>query len=306
MLILASFLSRIQSTMYVFIKTPLYKNSKYLPHLVEHCILTNNQQYSEYISTMYDNRWVTFCGYTKFYIPSQSKDTILQKLQNPITRETIEQERKIIKDELSYTSNTYDIFEKIGKKLYGKTFKNNDVSKVTYTEIKTYHKKWYTSENIIICDDNYNIISSPTKLAKQSTKNLIQSFTIKQDTTKYQVFSTKFLSFKDFYTFKFLEILVNSKLNYHFSQKDPKSSFEVELFDILEEYLVLAIPQTINISITDKELITFKKYFFQNLDKEDYKLWIILSNLLLGQKIKKSDIKKHINSITMKEISSFL
>lgn len=292
--------------MYIFIKTPLLKNSKHVPHLIEHCILSNNKSYDEYLSDSYDARWVTFCWYTKFYIPSKQKDKFFKRLQLPISRETILQEREIIKDELQYTNDTLDLFEKIGKKLYGKSFKNNDVSKTTYTEIKTYYKKRYIPKNMIICDDNYNIISWNTIKTSQSKKNLIQSHTIKHDTTKYLVFSTKFLSFKDFYTFKFMEIFINSKLNYYFSQKEPKSSFEWELFDILEEYLVLAIPQTIKIAITTKELTAFKKYFLQNLEKEDYKLWIILSNLLLGQKPNKSDIKKHINWITIEQISSFL
>jgi len=99
--------------MYAFIKTPLYKNSKHIPHIVEHCVLSNDKIYSEYLQDNYDSRGVTFCGYTKFYFSTKNIKKVISNLNKPISEEKIKIEMKIINDELKNENDTQELFGKI-------------------------------------------------------------------------------------------------------------------------------------------------------------------------------------------------
>jgi hypothetical protein len=295
--------------MYIFVKTPLYKRSKYVPHIVEHCILSNNKKYSEYINNNYDAWWVTFCWYTKFYIPWKNRYKTLKEFLNPIDIKKINLESEIIDDEVEYENNSQWLFEKIWKKIYWKSFRNNWKSKTTQKEIIDYHRKYYKEENIVVCDDKYNILSQSIKIEKiKKTKviNTLQSFNLKHNKTEFKVFYIEYKSFKDFYKFKFIEIYINTILNYHFSSIDPKYYFECELFDILWEYLILAIPQSIPFNISQEDFKCYKKYFIKNLNKADYKLRSIISFLLVWKKTDNKEISQFINNISIFDIKHFL
>lgn len=293
--------------MYVFIKTPLYKNTKYTSHIVEHCILSNVYKYDEYLNKLYNSRWVSFCWYTKFYFPTKNKNKAIKQLTNSIDKNKINTESKIILDEIKTWNYTQWLLEIIWKKIYWKNFVNNWKSKVRSKEIIDYHKKYYKEDKFFICNDNYNLISKDIKKNNWIKKEQnIKSFKIIYKKTNFKVFYVKYKSFKDFYKFKFIEILVNSMLTYYYSKIDLKYYFEYELLDILWEYLILTIPQNIWLKLSEENFKSFKKYFLKTLNQKNNKEWKIISTLLIWENINNENILTFINKLTLSKIKNFL
>jgi predicted Zn-dependent peptidase len=88
---------------HIFVKTPLYKNSNFVPHLVEHCMLpkvTNPKEYFE-ISNFFGNNYT----YYSDFILETDKEEVLNNFLDKILMETIDEknikyERKVIKSEV--------------------------------------------------------------------------------------------------------------------------------------------------------------------------------------------------------------
>jgi predicted Zn-dependent peptidase len=101
---------------HIFVKTPLYKNSNFVPHLVEHCMLpkvTNPKEYFE-ISNFFGNNYTYYSDFTL----KTDKEDVLNNFLNKILTETIDEkrinyERKVIKSEISKLSFRKQVINKI-------------------------------------------------------------------------------------------------------------------------------------------------------------------------------------------------
>ncbi|MEA3304494.1 MAG: hypothetical protein U9Q15_01890 [Patescibacteria group bacterium] len=64
----------------------------------------------------------------------------------------------MLEDELDDISYAQNLYEKIGRKMYGNSFNNNHVSRVSRSSIQAYFNTVYTKENILVCDDDFHVL----------------------------------------------------------------------------------------------------------------------------------------------------
>lgn len=102
--------------MKILIKTPLYKSSKYVPHLIEHSIFHNtDKSFESYLKLQYPISAVTETGYTEFTIPNtfDTKSFLQNNILEDLIPQTIKQEKQIIKDENTDMSYRQELLIKI-------------------------------------------------------------------------------------------------------------------------------------------------------------------------------------------------
>ncbi len=106
--------------MLIFIRTPLYRLSKFIPHLIEHCINRDTNVNSEiYFDFIHNTDFKSFSNYTILKIPDYiDLNIFIKKIMNKINKSTIRIEKKVLKQELIYISYENKLFEKICKKVY--------------------------------------------------------------------------------------------------------------------------------------------------------------------------------------------
>ena len=85
--------------MKIFIKTELYKNSKYLPHLLEHCIWDAKNP-ENYFKTISKNFLTCFNDYILIETVEKNIEKIKEIIFKIPDKNKINFEKKVLKDEL--------------------------------------------------------------------------------------------------------------------------------------------------------------------------------------------------------------
>jgi len=146
--------------MYLYIKTPLVHQSKYIPHLVEHCaILPRNEYIQDFFAFAYRCEADCYSTYTMMEFPESQTDTLLQTLQLPLEPWKITQEKKILRQELQDVNFAQELLEKIFYTIYQTHFNLNHTARASFQEVSQYHSQYYTPKNWILCDEQYRICS---------------------------------------------------------------------------------------------------------------------------------------------------
>jgi len=160
--------------MQILIKTPFHNNNKYLPHLLEHCILHNqNIEIQLHFSDIYA---YTSTGYTWFereHIPIKK---IVDFLKTPITYESFVLHQKIIKNELRAPSFWQKVYEKTLQKIFNKNIFTNTVDDITFDEVLAYQKTRYQESNMIFIKENWMIDTTRWKWKNLQTNVDMSSF----------------------------------------------------------------------------------------------------------------------------------
>jgi hypothetical protein len=101
--------------MKIYIKTPFYKLSKYIPHLIEHTANNNiNLENSDYFDNIHNTTLTTYSAYTLFEIPNYLDiDKFIKKICSEIDGKLISKEKKVLKQELENKYYKLLLFEKI-------------------------------------------------------------------------------------------------------------------------------------------------------------------------------------------------
>jgi hypothetical protein len=100
-------------------------------------------------------------GYTRFEFDEWIKyEDMLEVLFQPIEKNTLIYEHKVLKEELSEPSYIQKIYERVIKKFIDPDLTTNHYKSVSLDDVKDYHKKYYKPENLIIVDDekDYKIV----------------------------------------------------------------------------------------------------------------------------------------------------
>ena len=86
----------------------------------------------------------------------------IKKLTNKITKESFSYEKEIIKHELEDISYGQRIYEYVVKKYLDSDFSMNQYDEVSRENVKDYHEKYYTPDNMIVVEDtnNYEVIQA--------------------------------------------------------------------------------------------------------------------------------------------------
>ena len=88
--------------MKILVKTPFYQDNKYLPHLLEHCVLySQNDEELLFLSDIFAS---TRTGYTSFDWKNMSLEEILFFLERPVDENIFFLQQKVVKNELNNSS----------------------------------------------------------------------------------------------------------------------------------------------------------------------------------------------------------
>lgn len=202
--------------MKIYIKTPLYKNSKYISHLLEHT--TGDWKYVEnYFDFISESEVYTMDSYIVWHFPYCKDIEFIKEnfLKIPLKNQ-INYEKKVLKDELYKTSLKLEIEHKIWKILFWKDFNIIKNQKISYEDILVYHKKYFRKDNIIITDDDFNILETNDFL-KDFERSLDfdrKKFFLKVKDYPCYIFVKKIENYLDYYLFLFLEFFYENLFSY--------------------------------------------------------------------------------------------
>ena len=138
--------------MKILVKTPFYQDNKYLPHLLEHCILESEDLSAQL--QLSDIDAASYTWYTTFereYLPLEH---IIQYFQIPITQHNFLLHQKIIKKEVRNTSFWQKIYEKTLQKVFSKDLVTNSLDDIKFEQLLEYQKEYYQANNMILIDEN--------------------------------------------------------------------------------------------------------------------------------------------------------
>ncbi len=296
--------------MLIFIRTPLYRLSKFIPHLIEHCINRDTNVNSEiYFDFIHNTDFKSFSNYTILKIPDYiDLNIFIKKIMNKINKSTIRIEKKVLKQELIYISYENKLFEKICKKVYWNNFNINKVNRINFDEIYSYHKKYYNLNNFIICDDNYNIIKDDyiyQKIDKLEVKN--DKFKINVNWYKNFVIISEYKSWKDYYFNFFLEELINSFIDfkYRFNKNIYLNNLEAYFYRT-DEINIFILGWWFDIDFSMDFFNKFKNNFINIISYDYWKKWIIINKLLLWINLNNNEIIDYINELDYYDVVKYL
>ncbi|MEA3304495.1 MAG: hypothetical protein U9Q15_01895 [Patescibacteria group bacterium] len=90
--------------MKLILPTPWYRNSKYVPHLIEHCVLhpkdLSLQDCFLYASDIDASTNGVFTGYHFPYLKEENIEILIDSLLQKISPEVIDYEKFVLEDEL--------------------------------------------------------------------------------------------------------------------------------------------------------------------------------------------------------------
>lgn len=126
-----------------------------------------------------DTEAAVYSTHTEFTIPDfWDLDKFIDFICKPIDPKIIKKEKKVIAEELDEIADDHNLFEKTGKKLYGKDFCTTRAHKIQDRELLNFHQKHYRKENMIICDDDYKISSTYNKESVDNPKREFKKQTL--------------------------------------------------------------------------------------------------------------------------------
>lgn len=147
--------------MRIYIRTPFVNDSNIIPHTVEHCVGNVSWKKTDFFDYYRGLYWEVKSEYTCLELDRWIKyDYFLQKMLQPIEKDTVIYERKVLKEELSDPTYIQKIYEKVIQKFVNPKLTTNRYKAVSLDDLKDYHKKYYKPENLIVVDEekDYKII----------------------------------------------------------------------------------------------------------------------------------------------------
>lgn len=299
--------------MLIYIHTPLYKSSKHLPHLVEHCVIHQiGSNINNFINYSYDVEWDTFAMYSVFFIPNHYDiNLFLNQITTKLNKDTIKYEEKIIKKELEYYNYYQKLYENASKQIYPKKINNTKTSRISFQELINYHQKYYHKENIIVCDDNFNILPKHWRQLNPCNKKTVfdpNNFTKKtiiSSHIKTNLIFKEYKNWKDYYFLFFLEVLLETWWAYIHRQKGNKYNYEHQLLALMPEHILLSILVTNDTNISEAFFWEYKKYFIHSLNYDYAKKWTIINALIVSQYIKTKEITNFITKINYRDVLQY-
>lgn len=137
----------------ICVYTPFVNNSKFIPHIVEHCIfwkISNIDLYFQYYNIdVYVRSFITV-----FNIEWNDDIALVKILQRPLDISCIRYEYGVIKQECLVNNYWQLLFEKIWKILVHKDFNNNHIETLNIQGILDYHLSYYQNWNFFILNNN--------------------------------------------------------------------------------------------------------------------------------------------------------
>ncbi|GHV22009.1 hypothetical protein FACS1894176_05590 [Bacteroidia bacterium] len=143
-------------SMELYIKTPFYQDNKYVPHLLEHCVLFSSER-EELLSYFCDVDAYTAYGHTRFAFDLPlTLPKIVHKITQPVSRESFMFQKNIIVNELKDISDDKKRWEKAYQYLINnKNIRVNNLPRgITIDILHEYQNAWYQEKNMIFVSND--------------------------------------------------------------------------------------------------------------------------------------------------------
>lgn len=133
--------------------TPFYKNSDFMGHMAEHCVMhprRNNPLYNAYVV------WVMGflrreMSYFEYY-SDMASDDIKHMILTPFSQEVVNYEKIIFQEEFGSIDYVNRVFEKLAQELLDPMRSAKPVD-YAFKEITQYHEDCYIHGKYVIFDD---------------------------------------------------------------------------------------------------------------------------------------------------------
>ncbi|MDR2190206.1 MAG: hypothetical protein LBP53_03270 [Candidatus Peribacteria bacterium] len=145
--------------MNLYIQTSLYQDNKYVPHLLEHCVLFS-QERSDFFTYYNGVEGTTFYGYTDLeFTAPLTVDEVLHKITQPISLATFSFQKRVIADELKNATYSQKLREKFYQVLANTPqIVANKVQKgISLELLNAYQKEWYQEQHMLLIKDDEQI-----------------------------------------------------------------------------------------------------------------------------------------------------
>lgn len=279
--------------MKIFIKTELYKNSKYLPHLLEHCIWDAKNP-ENYFKTISKNFLTCFNDYILIETVEKNIEKIKEIIFKIPDKNKINFEKKVLKDELTETYFKKKIENKIWKILFWKDLNLIKNQKVSFEEVLDYHKKKFKKENIIFTTDDFEILEDNFIFEEKFSKKLDfkeKSFYLKVDKIPCFVYVKKFENYLDYFLFFFLEYFYENLFSYQIRFQEWFYFYEHDFYSFRLYDTNIFFITCENLDFEEEFFIQSKKYFLEYL-KENFKKANIICKMIYWQKPDFTEVEK--------------
>lgn len=297
--------------MYLYIKTPRINNSKYIPHLLEHCVL-HSENIDEFINiTIPCYASVATC-YTEFEFDKKDLDLILKKITTPISKESFETHKKVIKHELKWASFWQKSYiDTLRKVSWNKNLISNSIQEwVKFEDIVKYQKKYYQPEKMILVDDENELIKfwwMEKSLTFDSQIELKSKIEYKKIKFQWDEFDTIFTQYQNPYDILFLDFFYDLINNYTYYIDTNKWKYWHDESDIslTDKYMILSfykwyLPKKINKDFFE----CYKKAYLNNIKNWKNRTYIPIIALFTWQYITKKQHIKFIENIELNTINT--
>lgn len=166
-----------------------------IPHLVEHCTWHSVLNMNDFFDLSYWADGVITTDYTYFEFDRWvDHGKAIERLTKEIKKDSFLYEKKIIKQELEDVNYDQRIYEWVVRKFIDSGISLNNFEKVSRGEIKSYHEKYYTIENMIVVDESdYKILEQWFKVDKliSTQQQIIKKYPFIFEDDKYLVYIWK-------------------------------------------------------------------------------------------------------------------
>lgn len=296
--------------MRIYFKTPYYKNSDFMAHLVEHCILSPEKNN---ISQMVLAAWLdgslhweyTYITYDNWV----SQQDVFSLINKNITTDTVEYENKIFDEEFGDVPYITRVFEKCNKKYYSNDWTWRQ-QVYTMDEIQEYQKKYIIQWEYVIIDENTgehkeNNIKNIVDIACTTLPHITYDVVYLEGKKNY-ILRSDLVNYTDIIYYYFLYDMIKAwdcykkryivESYYHYGPSDLYTT----------KHCIIRIDVNTDIDVNELFFIEQKKYFIQKIKNKNYAILEALSLLYLHQQYNEQDVYKCINDINFSWYQSIM
>jgi hypothetical protein len=295
--------------MKLLIRTPWINDNKYIPHILEHCILQSNN-INDFINIQIPIYASTATWYTEFEFDKKHLNSLLQKLETPIKKESFSLEQKIIKKELKQASFGQKLYiDTLRKISWNKKLISNSIQNwIKFEDILKYQKKYYKKENMILVDDKNELINIGwmEKSIILDPKIKLES-EIKYKNTKFQWenYDNIYTEYKTPYDIIILDFFCDfiNDYTYYIDTKRWKYWYDYSDISITDKYMILNfdkwyLPKKINNEFFEY----YKKTYINDIKEWENRTYIPIIALFTWYYVSKKQHAKFIENINIKNI----
>lgn len=299
--------------MRLFIKTPRPDDNKYIPHLLEHCVLQANNV-KDFIDIQIPIYASTATWYTEFEFEKAKLKALLEKLNTPITHDTFNLQQKIIQKELKWSSFWQKAYiDSLRKISWNRKLNSNSVAKwINFKDIVNYQKKYYTHNNMILVNEQDEIakfwwIENSIKFDPE----IKLESEIKYKNTKFQWenYDNIYTEYKTPYDIIILDFFCDfiNDYTYYIDTKRWKYWYDYSDISITDKYMILNfdkwyLPKKINNEFFEY----YKKTYINDIKEWENRTYIPIIALFTWYYVSKKQHAKFIENIDIKSIKNIL